>query len=58
MIRKVELVGGPADGKRISIPLEDRAVRIPIRAGRHWKPSIYAERGGQPAKFDYRPTDL
>ena len=58
MMRKVELVGGPACGQRVSIPIKDRAIRIPIRAGRHWMPSVYAERGGEPAKFDYRPSDL
>jgi hypothetical protein len=57
-IRKVELIGGPADGKKVSIPIRDTAIKIPLRYGRGWQSVIYAERVPESGKFDYRPSDL
>lgn len=50
-MRKVELVGGPADGKRLSIPIRDRQIVIPGRDGS----LAYAQRRGDGRMFDYRP---
>ena len=49
----IELVGGPADGKALSVPAYAKTIAIPHGSGSAYQELIYKQDASNPHRFTY-----